>query len=100
MRKMFLKRDWKNIKDVFLDNNEVLLNDNYKDFKIELVYSPAVDVPFTFYDQNGGSHSVFISLMFRSESSRGETRRCRRSSPRRDSSSSRRRCSCRRVPAS
>lgn len=45
---MFLKRDWKNIKDVFLDNNEVLLNDNYKDFKIELVYSPAVDVPFTF----------------------------------------------------
>ena len=48
MRKMFLKRDWKNIKDVFLDNNEVLLNDNYKDFKIELVYSPAVDVPFTF----------------------------------------------------
>lgn len=50
MRKMFLKRDWKNIKDVFLDNNEVLLNDNYKDFKIELVYSSAVDVPFRFGD--------------------------------------------------
>lgn len=25
MRKMFLKKDWKNIKDVFLDNNIVLL---------------------------------------------------------------------------
>ena len=58
------------------------------------------DGPARVDDQNGGSHSVFISLMFRSESSRGETRRCRRSSPRRDSSSSRRRCSCRRVPAS
>lgn len=52
MRKMFLKRDWKNIKDVFLDNNIVLLNDDFKGFKIELDYSPAVvDVPFRFGDE-------------------------------------------------
>lgn len=52
MRKMFLKKDWKNIKDVFLDNNIVLLNDDFKGFKIELDYSPAVvDVPFRFGDE-------------------------------------------------
>lgn len=49
---MFLKKDWKNIKDVFLDNNIVLLNDDFKGFKIELDYSPAVvDVPFRFGDE-------------------------------------------------
>lgn len=52
MRKMFLKKDWKNIKDVFLDNYIVLLNDDFKGFKIELDYSPAVvDVPFRFGDE-------------------------------------------------
>ena len=52
MRIMFLKKDWKNIKDVFLDNNIVLLNDDFKGFKIELDYSPAVvDVPFRFGDE-------------------------------------------------
>lgn len=51
MRKIFFKKDWKDIKNTFLENEEVILNDNYKGFKIELVYSPAVDVYFSFGDE-------------------------------------------------
>lgn len=51
MRKIFFKKDWKDIKNTFLENEEVILNDNYKGFKIELVYNPAVDVYFSFGDE-------------------------------------------------
>lgn len=51
MRKIFFKKDWKDIKNTFLENEEVILNDNYKGFKIELVYNPAVDVYFNFGDE-------------------------------------------------
>lgn len=48
MRKIFFKKDWQDIKNTFLENEEVILNDNYKGFKIELVYSPAVKTAFSF----------------------------------------------------
>lgn len=51
MRKIFFKKDWRDIKNTFLENEEVILNDNYKGFKIELVYNPAVDVYFSFGDE-------------------------------------------------
>lgn len=51
MRKIFFKKDWKDIKNTFLENEEVILNDNYKGFKIELVYSPAVKTAFSFGDE-------------------------------------------------
>ena len=51
MRKIFFKKDWKDIKNTFLENEEVILNDNYKGFKIELVYSPAVKTAFSFRDE-------------------------------------------------
>lgn len=51
MRKIFFKKDWKDIKNAFLENEEVILNDNYKGFKIELVYSPAVKTAFSFGDE-------------------------------------------------
>lgn len=51
MRKIFFKKDWKDIKNTFLENEEVVLNDNYKGFKIELVYSPAVKTAFSFGDE-------------------------------------------------
>lgn len=51
MRKIFFKKDWKDIKNTFLENEEVILNDNYKGFKIELVYSPAVKTTFSFGDE-------------------------------------------------
>ena len=38
-------------KNTFLENEEVILNDNYKGFKIELVYSPAVKTAFSFCDE-------------------------------------------------
>lgn len=51
MRKIFFKKDWQDIKNTFLENEEVILNDNYKGFKIELVYSPAVKTAFSFGDE-------------------------------------------------
>lgn len=51
MRKIFFKKDWKDIKNTFLENEEVILNDNYKGFKIELVYNPAVKTAFSFGDE-------------------------------------------------
>lgn len=51
MRKIFFKKDWKDIKNTFLENEEVILNDNYKGFKIELVYSLAVKTAFSFGDE-------------------------------------------------
>ena len=51
MRKIFFKKDWKDIKNTFLENEECILNDNYKGFKIELVYSPAVKTAFSFGDE-------------------------------------------------
>ena len=51
MRKIFFKKDWKDIKNTFLENEEVILNDNYKGFKIELVYSSAVKTAFSFGDE-------------------------------------------------
>ena len=51
MRKIFFKKDWQDIKNTFLENEEVILNDNYKGFKIELVYSPAVKTVFSFGDE-------------------------------------------------
>ena len=51
MRKIFFKKDWKDIKNTFLENEEFILNDNYKGFKIELVYSPAVKTAFSFGDE-------------------------------------------------
>lgn len=51
MRKIFFKKDWQDIKNTFLENEEVILNDNYKGFKIELVYSLAVKTAFSFGDE-------------------------------------------------
>ena len=51
MRKIFFKKDWQDIKNTFLENEEVILNNNYKGFKIELVYSPAVKTVFSFGDE-------------------------------------------------
>lgn len=51
MRKIFFKKDWQDIKNTFLENEEVILNDNYKGFKIELIYSPAVKTAFSFGDE-------------------------------------------------
>ena len=51
MRKIFFKKDWQDIKNTFLENEEVILNDNYRGFKIELVYSPAVKTAFSFGDE-------------------------------------------------
>lgn len=51
MRKIFFKKDWQDIKNTFLENEEVILNDDYKGFKIELVYSPVVKTAFSFGDE-------------------------------------------------
>ena len=51
MRKIFFKKDWQDIKNTFLENEEVILNDNYKGFKIGLIYSPAVKTAFSFGDE-------------------------------------------------
>ena len=51
MRKIFFKKDWKDIKNTFLENEEDILNDNYKGFNIELVYNPAVKTAFSFGDE-------------------------------------------------
>lgn len=70
MRKIFFKKDWQDIKNTFLENEEVILNDNYKGFKIELVYSPAVKTAFSFgdevvlliTDESGSKYEYDISL--------------------------------------
>lgn len=46
MRKIFYKKDWQDIKNTFLENEEVILNDNYKGFKLELIYKPEFKVHF------------------------------------------------------
>lgn len=46
MRKIFFKKDWQDIKNTFLENEEVILNDNYKGFKLELIYKPEFKVHF------------------------------------------------------
>lgn len=51
MRKIFFKKDWQDIKNTFLENEEVILNDNYKGFKIELVCDPALKTAFSFGDE-------------------------------------------------
>lgn len=50
MRKIFYKKDWKDIKNIFLENDEVILNDDYKGFKLELVFNPVVSSNFSFGD--------------------------------------------------
>lgn len=47
MRKIFFKKDWQDIKNTFLENEEVILNGNYKGFKLELIYKPEFKVRFT-----------------------------------------------------
>lgn len=46
MRKIFFKKDWQDIKNTFLENEEVILNGNYKGFKLELIYKPEFNVHF------------------------------------------------------
>lgn len=46
MRKIFFKKDWQDIKNTFLENEEVILNGNYKGFKLELIYKPEFKVHF------------------------------------------------------
>ena len=46
MRKIFFKKDWQDIQTFLKENNEVVLNDNYKGFKIECVYHPITSSDF------------------------------------------------------
>ena len=46
MRKIFFKKDWEDIQIFLKENNEVVLNDNYKGFKIECVYHPIISSDF------------------------------------------------------
>lgn len=70
MRKIFFKKDWQDIKNTFLENEEVILNGNYKGFKLELIYKPEFNVHFIWgnvvtlliTDENGARYEYDVVL--------------------------------------